>query len=632
MAQRSWIYILIGLLISSFLGGAIRVFFSPARVRGAVEKIVFEKQPKFNIEFESARLDLSGEWWPSLAVELAGIKIKAKEPCITNSTFHADRLRVPFQLSSFFNKKIRFGNIRAHHVRVFLRRTMCERSEPVSDIKTDEFAPLERFFQKRWSKELINTARFLDEINIARLEVLRDDEVLAPVTLSEFKVEFLPESGVSNVQFDVLLGEPWVGASAFGPVKTNVTIRTDEVQLEGRGSLKEGQFQITGQWAVGRGEAAFYLKSQDVPMNSVLRLAHHWGVLSSFNPNLKNQWASCDMSIAGEIRKIKNLELNLHQCRLYGDFGEINLKTTRMKNLTEGGPLIFLLQNVDVKRALSAFDFAKNWGLVSQFGEFTGEMNISGADSYELTGSLRDLEVYLSRLKVQARQVINEVQLDLSVAQDRFSGRAYDFVISNGALDGGFSFNFSHEGDGVFQFSFDKMLASRDVQKAIWGGDVSLAAVYGKGELKNSEVAQMDGSFALADLKTANWSLKTVKSKYYLTPGRRKLSVKADEFLVFKGSKWESAANSLGITLSSPSGAASLTELSAELDIVAGGGHWVDLKAVNPAQGAVLSSQGEWTDKSGLSGQLTNQTKSQTSMWLIGGSWDAPKTKAAESP
>lgn len=620
MAQRAWLYILVGLLISSFLGGAVRVFFSPARVREIVEKVVLEKQPKFNIDFDSARLELAGAWWPSIAIELSGIQIKAKEPCITNSSFQVDRLIVPFQLSSLLDKKIKFGHVSAGDMRIYLRPTLCESTEQAEITVEDGIAPLERFFQKRWSKELINTTRFLDKLSIERLELLRDNENLSPANLKQFEMVFLADEGLSKLSFAVELGAPWVGKSEFGLIETEVHIRANEVQLFGEGNLKEGQFQINGKWAVDQGEASINLLSRDVPMLSIMELVHHWGVLKSFNPILKNQWASCDMGISGDIRKFRELELKLHQCRLYGDFGEINLKTTQINNLMEGGVLSFLVQDVDVKRVLSAFDFAKNWGLVSNFGRFTGVMNISGKNTYELNGSMRDFVMYISHLKAHARQKIDSAQVDLAMAGNRFSGRIFDFLVEEGSVAGGFSFNFSPAGDGLFQFSLDKVIFPPQVQKAIWGGEVSASAVYGKGSVEKSEIKQLAGDLALVDLKTESWAFKNIKSKFNYSHGRLRLSAFADEFYIFPNSNWSVALP------------ASLSQLKTELDFVDGGGHWINFSAFDLKSDTKFESIGEWTRKNGLMGELIASNKNKIKHWSVGGAWTAPQLKALGSP
>ena len=44
------------------------------------------------------------------------------------------------------------------------------------------------------------------------------------------------------------------------------------------------------------------------------------------------------------------------------------------------------IQDVDVKRVLSSFGFGSHWGVVSQFGRFSGELIMNNRRTYEVKG------------------------------------------------------------------------------------------------------------------------------------------------------------------------------------------------------------------------------------------------------
>ena len=122
MTNRRWIFALLGILISTFLGGMVRVYFSPARVRDFVLQAALKKQPKFEFEFSTAQLKLADGWWPLVAIEFTNLKVQAKDTCITHSSLHVDKVTIPLQLNSLFSKRLKFGHIHGGDIQFFYRQ------------------------------------------------------------------------------------------------------------------------------------------------------------------------------------------------------------------------------------------------------------------------------------------------------------------------------------------------------------------------------------------------------------------------------------------------------------------------------------------------------------------------------
>src|SRR5690606_35853814 len=82
------------------------------------------------------------------------------------------------------------------------------------------------------------------------------------------------------------------------------------------------------------------------------------------------------------------------------------------------------LQNVSVKRWLQSFGWAQNWGRISEFGRFQGDLKVISPENMELKGALTGAEIYLASFEHRVRQKIESVDVALAVEGDRFSGRA----------------------------------------------------------------------------------------------------------------------------------------------------------------------------------------------------------------
>ncbi len=141
---------------------------------------------------------------------------------------------------------------------------------------------------------------------------------------------------------------------------------------------------------------------------------------------------------------------------------------------------------------------------------------------------------------------------------------------------------------------------------------------------------KLDGDFSLSDLKSTDWALREVKSKFNFLHGRWLLSPRAKEFRVFPESKWSATAQKLSATSFSTSDELALIDLSVQLDIIDGGGHWLNFTAINSNRSIQIQSEGEWTNKTGISGVLISDEFKKLRRWSVDGTWAVPRIKFIE--
>lgn len=652
MAQRGWFYVIVGLLISSFLGGAIHVFFSPERVRHFVETKLSEKQPKFNIEFKSARLQLADNWWPTIAVELEGIAVRAKDPCITNSSIYIDQLVIPIQMSMLFSIKKKYGHVRAGQLRFFVRPATCtvKKHDVSSDNKNrDDFASLENFFQNRWSKEVINTTRYLDELSIDSLEILRDDQALSPALASNVNMRFLADKGESTISFAILIGKPWVGEVELGPVKVSAQVGADFVTLKGKGNLKEGQFQIFSEWAVDRGDISLKVFSQDLPTQNVLNLMHHWGIVPELNPTLKNQWLSCDITMQGSIRNFLNLPIDLHQCRLYGDLGEMVVKTIKIGSLKTGGDFFVQIQDLNVKAVLSGLGLQSHWGVISQFGRFTGDLRIFNKVNYELVGDIRGSELYRVNSSGQLRQKLDRFFLKLNFDGSKFVGSANNFSIEAGHVKGGVDFVLSPSGDGHFKINLSEMQLPGALQKLLWGGVLSNIDIQANGETGASKIKKINADVTIRDYQSNQWEMKKIKLLTKFSDSLWAIQLTASDLQLQPESKWYAVLQNLisfshlkGHKASGDGGVVQnrviqnivVQNIKTEMIVTDSDSkvEWKNLSAALSDYRLLLSSEGRWTADQGLDALIKTRNSKKSVTGFIFGELGSPQIKFAGVP
>ena len=593
-----------------------------------------ERQPRFDIEFSSARLRFANKWWPVLAVELKDLSMRAKEPCATASTIQMDTLVLPLDIFEYITHgRVRLGHVRAGRVNFYHRPPLCTQMTITED--SDEMVSLEKFLQKRWSKEVVNTTRFLAEFSMDTLEIFRDKQALAPVVIRNFNTKFYAERGESQAHFSLKLGEPWIGAAPLGEIEVFSTIREGEVSAHGGGNLKEGQFQFASQWAIDRGEVSAKFSSQDVPVQNLLDLAHHWNLITRLRPKIKNQWASCDMTLVGPLRDFFKLPLSLHSCRLYGDLGDIQIVTQKLESLSQGGALDFAIQSIGVKTLLGAFGIARNWGLISQFGEFSGRFEIKNRDDYEIVGQLRDSEFYLSSPKNRTRQKVNSFDLAVAMNEGRLSGDVKGFALSDGIVDGGLTFNITLDGEGVFQLAFPRMTFPVDVQKTLTGGLLPELAVYGLGHFQDFAFSAFDGEIRIRELNNFNWELKNVKLKTRYVNEDWRFTASAGGFRLRPESKWRPFISTMGASIRPQPKQLIFNDLHVEFERgreEQSAWTWRGLSARVQGASARYEGEGQASEAGVIRGRMVAHFPGRKSLWGIEGNWSEPKIKAEDVP
>lgn len=628
MNHRAWAYILLGLVVSTFLGGAIRVFFSPTQVRNFVTSIAAQNQPKFEFVFSDARLLLANDWWPTIAVEMSNLEVKAKDPCITNSTIVISRLVIPFQFAALLTKKVKFGHIHADEVQFFYRPSKCVIASPENN-ENDGVARFERFFQKRWSIEVVNTAKILRELSIDSLSIVRDNQPLPPAKVLNYHMDFFADKGESKLTFDVSLGEPWIGNAPFGLVHFNAQIHSDEVQLIGTGNLKEGQFQIINQWAIDRGEVSIKFNSQDLPLSSLLHTAQHWGILRGVPANIKNQWVDCDLSLSGNIRHIQELPIYLHQCRLYGDLGEMQVKTNSLKNILEGGELKLQIQKLNIERVLNSFNGGKNLGFISGFGHFSGEFKLVNTQDYLLEGEISGVEFYLSHMARRQRQNINGVKARFEYSKGKLSGLLEDFIIDQGQILGKASFQFIDEQAGAFQLAFDRIKLNPEVQKIIFDASVDDFSLFGRGRMQELSLLDFNGSMSMKNLSTVNWNIQKMKMSAEYTDNLWHLNFQSDELNLAPESLWRKYLEEMRLQLNVGQVEGRFVAVRGEIEWDGTAGSWSEVSAIAQENHVKIKSNGSWNINEGIEGHIKAEATSgaPSAIWQMEGDWKNPQLK-----
>ncbi len=630
-SPRGWAIFFVGLIFSTFLGGAIHVIFSPQRMKELVLTTMAERDPKFSLEFNEARLSLAQGWWPQFAIELQNVTIRAKDKCVTEDVIVVDQFAVPLAILSLFEKKPRLGIVHVRELKYFQHPRTCKLNniEKV-ELADNHIAPLERFFRKRWTKELVNTTRYIEELAIENFRFYFHDEKEV-FFLKDVSVFFDKVAIESKINFDFYPAPTWSGNQPFGATRTEMRILSDGVVFTSVGNLKEGQFSLSADWQVEDGTYNYSLRGTDLPLNNLLAFARHWGSFPSLKADIRNQWMTCQWSGKGLLREIREkLDLNIQNCRLYGDLGNMTFQNTKLNITKQSGPfpVNVHLENVPMKKGLSSFGIGSSWGMVSEFGVFTGDLFLRSPHVLEVLGDLKGSSYFLVSPKGSARQLVKNAKLKVAFDEKRYSGLIQNIELSDGVMKGELSFNISHEGVGVMQLALTEIELSHEVQKVLYGGRVESLEIFGLGQLNANGLNAFSGKVGIKKFDTHEWYIDQARLNIEFLQNIWRINLEANEFRPKPESQWRVLTYEAISDVPKKPKELFWTGVKAQFKTYFDRGSW-DVKANVHGTPVSLQSIGDWYSYNNLKGEMRTNSKAKKNLWSIEGSFEKPKAVPA---
>ncbi len=631
--NRAWVLILIGILISSFFGGAIHVLLSPDRITEFVETVVAESEPKFTIDFRAARLRLADGWIPVFAVELDGLKIKAKDACITGAQITADRVVVPLQIIPFLTaKKIRFGVVSARHLKLNWLPPVCRFTPSERSSSTEEIDGLERFFHDRWNIEIVRTTDILEALKVDRFDLVDQFGQLL-FSATGFRANLDADHRLAVIRANVNLGPKWVGDADFGEFRLGAEVKSNSVRAGVHGNLKEGQITGDADWNIESGQLRLLGHFADLPVQGLLNLTSHWGVLTSYHSDLRDEWLSCGLSYTGDIRTLGHAQFDISKCSMYGDLGNWQLETTHLAFL-HPFPLRWRLAGLNVQRwwnelgmgsaGSTPLSVGSATALIGNFGSFTGDLSIMGPSDISIRGRLLNFSAFISNGQDSVKQKVKSVDIAFAVSPDGIKGTFKRPDIEDGEIAGAGSLDLSVAGDGQIQLTLDRIDLPPTVQHVLWSGSTHQSSVRLLAAMKAYQLQRLDGHIVVNSWQTSDWELRNLDSRLHYDSAGWRLYLMASAFALQPGGGWQTFASLLGNSLSS---------IQADLLLSADGGTWDHFRAKLAKSEGSIKSEGAWDQYDNLNGtlsyigRLANIRKRVRQKYAISGSWRAPNLK-----
>jgi hypothetical protein len=626
-SQGSWIAFIFGLLISTFLGGAVKIAISPSRTAEFVQRVARQKEPKFLFEFKDVRVSLKNGWLPQFAVQFSGLKIQAKDPCSNPYVLSADVLTVPIQVRSILDSKVRFGVVNANNVVASVRSDKCRDVLPSKEelnariLKTQ--SDLAKFFEKRWNREVANTAKIVSGVEVGEFKILNDSDR----TIANFKnldLSFEPAQFLGVAKFKMTPGYVLAGDGWDGEAEGVASVTSSGIHIHGDGNLKEGQIEYDIKWIPDSGRYQFFAVAKDFPAANSLAIGKHWGFLEQFNVNVRNYWFHCKIDGAGNASQGLT-DLSMTDCYGYGDWGKIRFNEKKWRSDQDFGSIEIQAQDIDIASVLRSFRRDQNWGVVRQFGRFDGSVLVVNPEQVKLMGRIRNLQLFLASRTLRALQTVESANVAMEFRNSKYVTKVNDFVLREGNLNGFVDVVGQLGFESNFKIDFQSMKLPSQIQRIFLSGHVPDMKWKSEGKISKDRLIKLQGDIEIPFYDAHGYSLKNIRANHTLSESGWVLSARGQELELKPESKWLKIANEIVQSYSSETLVESFVGNRIDLEMGENGVLWKGLEMQEAKSKVWIQSTGAAAGSGKVNGSITSkQGQKKSKQWVFGGTLAEP--------
>lgn len=447
--------LVIGLVLSAFLGLALRSQISESRIQAFLAKSIDRLQADFYIDYESAKVNLSRWGLPLPALIIQNLRLSPKSTICQSSQIFIEELEVPISVSVLlgFSKTIPKFRIKEIELRLSdIQECIGQRKSE----KPEEYAyapAIDTGVNKTDTGNLRNvfsnsTRAELKEIYIEKLKIISKSKPDQPVLLKQINLELAyTENRLSEVQIrskisalkdsrsDVYFLNSALVAIIKSPEKNQV-----ESVININGKLLDGDIQLFAHSFSGSNKVNYELGLQQVSIKALSPLIESNEFLKSLNPEktpisitLKN---SGELLFAGKpnfVSKFKKVQVNIESGivrinELDAGFSEDRLSVKPFTMSVEGLALTKLKNLEQFKDRLDSLD---------SLGELSGSLDYTNESQFRFKGTIRNIKAVFSNRGRRDLQNVEKIEIEAARSGNEMKFEASEFFINNKKLAGG---------------------------------------------------------------------------------------------------------------------------------------------------------------------------------------------------
>ncbi len=524
VSSKGLAYFVVGIVLSTFLGGAVRVTLRSDRVQQRVLQELQTLLPKIELHVGHAQLLLSRGILPGLALRMQDIRMQQKACGKLQFNLSVNESVLPVELLSLIRGRIRIGDAEVSSGNLHLDFQKCAvdvvASEGAAPQAADQPEPvhppsIEKLILPRvdWQK----VAAVVSGFEVKNFSVTYEAQPTWKLWVRTAELDFANELD-ATARVEVQKSLP------FGEVshRINLSIQTEGELLlaDLKTEFKEGRLQAQAQANLQSQAARVTLDIRQVPLKDFMQELSRLELVDR-DLQLKSTWLSCDLQWDGEMSQVSAAPLKISACRIEGGYGRAELERAELwldKGPYFRTPALLQVKQLQLQPVFEAIDVQVLPAIFSQVGQWSGTFAFISPQDWSMMGYLENAEVLFAHQSSRGKQTLTRVRTNIRQRLGTSAVQLDEFDLKQGVLKGKIEGELSETWtSGRFQLKLEQFALAPSIQKLLMGGSLASITGEGFGVLREGEVQSWTGVFALPRAEGQGWTVEgiRVQSKFY---------------------------------------------------------------------------------------------------------------------
>lgn len=626
VSSKGFALFVVGLVLATFIGGAVRTILSSNRVH---QRIVSELKSRFpHNEFQIGKTEilLSRGFWPGLGLRLENVVFKQSLCGKLSFVLSVPEAVLPVDLLSLRLGRIRLGRVEVKDAKMHLDYQPCPNKESANHKSSEESGMRETLAQRGIRPLRLDwksLSRNLEGLELTNLTMTYERNLTWKLVFVQAEVSLADEMYL-QAQVDVQKSLPF--GTLNHALNLEIQGKKESLLWNLNAEFKEGRINSKGNWDLKSNEASGNLQLNQLPLKDFTSELFQMGLVER-DIKLKTAWLTCLGRWQGQMDKLELAPIQLKVCKLEGAYGRVELDQAEF--FADGSENPFKqaaklnVQKLQLQPVLESLGRQVLPAVVPRLGIWTGTVLYSGMKTWQLDGSLENAEIVFSNQSVRGKQLIRSVHTIAERANRGVQIHLDQIALQDGEYAGQMNLQLMDDWrTGSFNTEVERFSLSPSIQSLLIGGHMEPVKFKAQGQLDNGELAALSGVAQLTHMEGKGWSGSGLNFRAKYKPGTLTLDADVNEANV--NSLWHHYAQ-LEILPQSQANSLNFRDLHMKLDIHHDGGAISSLRArqtlMTRDQVAPLVWQvhGAWVRDGALEGTLNISRAGMAQTYLLHG-------------
>jgi hypothetical protein len=519
VSSQGFAWFVVGLVLASFIGGAVRTLLSSNAVHTRIVSELRNRFPKQQFEIGQTEVLLSRGLWPGLGLRLRNLTFRQETCGKLSFVLEVPDAILPVDLFSLRHGRVRLGHVELKDGKIHFDYKPCPKADETvvgeNDFTTKPEKPVISARSLDWRK----ASEHLKAIDLTNFEVTYEQNATWKVLVQSLNIDVGDElyaRGILDVQKSLPFGtlSHRVNVDALGDNKV--------MQFGMHSEFKEGFLNLKGSLDMNHSAAMVQVNARQLPLKDVMSELYQMGFLER-DVALKTTWLSCGLHWEGALAHPSASPVRAQDCKIEGGYGRVDLE--RAEFFTDAGkafkaPAKLKVTKLQVQPLLEVLGREVLPAVLPKPGVWSGTISYSGPKEWDLDGDLENVEVAFSNHSVRGKQLLEKMHTRVNKTGAKIEAKLDEIVVRDGDFKGILQFTLQEDWrNGRFDADVERLRLSQSIQNLLIGGKIGNLKFKGDGTLTGGELSRWEGQFELDNLAGGGWTGDKISVKSRYTPG-----------------------------------------------------------------------------------------------------------------